>query len=59
MAGARLKVDDLRDARLDDELGALVAGEHGDVHRAARQGGLVRVEHRIHLGVADVGVPIF
>ena len=50
------EVNDLLDAGLDDDLGALVAGEEGDVDLAALDVGRVLVEDGVHLGVADVHV---
>ena len=50
------EVDHGLDARLDDHLGALVAGEERHVYRAARHVLGVLVEDGVHLGVADVHV---
>ena len=46
-------VDDLLDPWLDDDLGALVAGEEGHVDGAPLHWGAVLVHDSIHLGMAD------
>ena len=51
-----LEVHDLADPALDDELGALIAGEHGDVDRRPSQRRAVLVHNGIHLRVANVRV---
>ena len=43
--------DHLSNARLDDELGALVAGEQGHIHRAALDVGRVLVQDGVELCV--------
>lgn len=48
-------VDDLTDARLDDELGALIAREHRDVERAATHVCRVLVQNCVHLRMAHYG----
>ena len=47
------QVDNLPDAGLDDELGALVAGEQGDVDGAALDVRRVFVHDGVHLSVTD------
>ena len=53
------EVDDGLDARLDDNLGALVAGEESDVDATAVNTLRVLVEDGVHLSVADIHVFVF
>ena len=50
------EVDYLLDARLDDRLGALVAGKEADIDAASFQVAADRVEDRVQFGVADIRV---
>ena len=49
--------DHLSDASLDDELGTLIAGEHGDIDGSTRKRGRVfSIEYRVGLCMHNIGV---